>query len=140
MGTCSVSKQALCMKPKEFVQTGMIVKPLRLPPHYPSAKVPVLRRERKPAGESPQIGFAASQAPETFGLDLQGAPVTLPSGSDLSEIKIESREPSSALYINRIIEVARSRATLISKIRELLVRGETQEVISLVRILCGLEN
>jgi hypothetical protein len=119
---------------------GMTVKSLPLPPYYTPAKVPVVLPEGKPPGESPRIGLATSQAHETFGLDLQLAPLTLPSGSDPSEIKVETRETSSAVYINRIIEVARSRATLISKIRELLLRGETQEAISLVRMLCGLEN
>jgi hypothetical protein len=103
--------------------------------------------ESKPPGETPRIGFTASKAHETFGPDLQRAPVTLLSGSDrseigsdLSEIKVETRKQSSAVYVNRIIEVARSRATLISEIRELLLRGETQDVISLVRVLCGLED
>ena len=116
-------------------------------PYYPPAKVPVVLPESKPPRETPRIGFTASTAHETFGPDLQRAPVTLLSGSDrseigsdLSEIKVKTRKQRSAVCINRIIEVARSRATLISKIRELLVRGETQEVISLVRILCGLEN
>ena len=134
------------MNPREFVQTGMTVKSLPLSRHYTAAKVLPLRPERNPSGELPGIGFATSQAHETLGLDLQRAPMTLPSGShpldvgsDPSGIKCETRN-EFALHINRIIEVARSRAALISKIREHLLRGETQEAISLVRVLCGLED
>jgi hypothetical protein len=123
----------------------MTGKNLPLATNYPPAKVPIVIPERNPSGESPGIGFATCQAPETFGLDLQRAPVTLPSGShpsgigsDPSGTKRETREMTSAVYINRVIEVARSRATLISKIREHLLRSETQEAISLVRVLCGL--
>ncbi len=140
MGTCGTSKQVFCTKAKEFVQTGMTLKSLPSPPRYPDAKVPVLCPEGKPPGEAPSIASAAAPAHETFGPDLQLAPLTLPYGSDRSEIKVETRQTSSGVYISGIIQVARSRATLISKIREHLLRGETKQAISQARILCGLES
>jgi hypothetical protein len=92
--------------------------------------------------ESQGSAFPACQPAGTLalGLELQNPPPTWSSGSHETQIKLETGDASSIIFINRIIELARNRATLISQIRELLVRGETQEVIPLVRILCGLEN
>jgi hypothetical protein len=115
---------------------------LPLVPSGATAKLVLAIPDENRVDESQGSAFPACQSAGTtaLGLELQNPHPKWSSGSHEIETKRETGDASSTMFINRIIELARTRATLISQIRELLVRGETQEVIPLVKILCGLEN
>ena len=120
----------------------MSVKSLPLAPSGAIGKVALAIPNETPVNESQGSAFPAYR-PARFlpvELEFQEPRPMWSSGSVEIETKSETGDPTSTFFINRIIELARNRATLISQIRELLVRGETQQVIPLVRILCGLEN